>query len=223
MDSLRKRAIAHIVSFQAVMALMLFLPAWTVRYWEAWVYWILFSACALLVTLDLLKRDPGLVESRLKVGPQAEREKSQKIIQAFASIFFCGLILVPGIERRFHLSIIPLPLVLVADAFVLTGYLIIFLVLRENSYASSTIEVRPGQRVIATGPYRIVRHPMYAGAALMILATPLALASLWALTCAVLLCGVIVARLVVEYLAKNLPRYEEYCRKVRYRLIPCVW
>jgi protein-S-isoprenylcysteine O-methyltransferase Ste14 len=99
----------------------------------------------------------SLVESRLKGGPGAEREKSQKTILMLASIFACGLIVVPGIERRFHALIIPLPLVLVADTLIVTEFLIVFLVLRENSYASSIVEVKAGQRVISTGPYSIVR------------------------------------------------------------------
>ena len=224
MDDLSKKAITALVRFQIVMALLLFLPAWSLRFWEGWVYWMLFSVAALLGTLSLLKRDPGLVESRLKGGPGAEREKSQKIILMLASIFACGLIVVPGIERRFHALIIPSPLVLGADALVVTGFLIVFLVFRENSYASSIVEVQAGQHVISTGPYGIVRHPMYAGAMLVVLATPLALGSLWALACAVLLCGIIVARLLDEerYLTKHLPGYEAYCREVRHHLIPYV-
>jgi protein-S-isoprenylcysteine O-methyltransferase Ste14 len=225
MDDLSKKAITALVRFQIVMALLLFLPAWSLRFWKGWVYWILFSVSTLLGTLSLLKRDPSLVESRLKGGPGAEREKSQKIILRLANIFACGLLVVPGIERRFHALIIPSPFVLVADTLIVTGFLIVFLVLRENSYASSIVEVKADQRVISTGPYSIVRHPMYAGAMLVVLATPPALGSLWALACAVLLCGIIVARLLDEerYLTKHLPGYEAYCREVRHHLIPYVW
>lgn len=213
-----------LIQFQIVMALMLFLPAWTVRFWQAWVYWLLFSGLSTAITLHFLKHDPGLVERRLKVGPTAEREKSQKIIQMLTAILWCALLIVPGIERRFHPSRVPAALVLVGDALVAVGYYIVFLTLRENRWAAGIIEVQPGQRVISTGPYGIVRHPMYSGAALMVLATPLALGSLWAFVCAVLLCGNIAVRLLEEerYLAKNLPGYEGYCRKVRYRLIPFV-
>jgi protein-S-isoprenylcysteine O-methyltransferase Ste14 len=207
------------------MALMLFVPAWTVRFWEAWVFWLLFSVLSALVTAHFLKSDPGLVESRLKAGPSAEHEKSQKIIQTLTAILWCTLIIVPGIERHFHSSRIPVALVLFGDVLVAVGYYIIFLALRENRWAASIIEVQPGQRVISTGPYGIVRHPMYSGAVLMILATPLALGSLWAFVCAVLLCGMIAARLLDEerYLSRNLPGYDEYRRRIRYRLIPYVW
>jgi protein-S-isoprenylcysteine O-methyltransferase Ste14 len=120
---------------------------------------------------------------------------------------------------------IPASLVPLGNALVALGYYIVFLALRENRWAASIIEVQPGQSVISTGPYGIVRHPMYSGGVLIILATPLALGSLWAFVCAVLLCGVIAARLLDEerYLSRNLPDYEEYCRKVRYRLLPHVW
>jgi protein-S-isoprenylcysteine O-methyltransferase Ste14 len=116
---------------------------------------MLFSVSTLLGTLSLLKRDPGLVESRLKGGTGAERDKSQKIILMLASIFACGLIVVPGIERLFHALILPSPFVLVADALIVTGFLIVFLVLRENSYASSIIEVKAGQHVTRRGPTAI--------------------------------------------------------------------
>ena len=207
------------------MAVMLFAPAWTLHFWEAWVFWLLFSVLSAGVTFYFLKHDPGLVESRLKVGPTAEREKSQKVIQTLTAILWCALIIVPGIERRFHFSRISAALVLLGDALVAVGYYIVFLALRENRWAASIIEVRPGQSVISTGPYGIVRHPMYSGGVLMILATPLALGSLWAFVCAVLLCGIVAARLLDEerYLSRNLPGYEAYCRKVRCRLIPHVW
>ena len=122
-----------------------------------------------VVRFYFLKHDPGLVESRLKVGPTAEHEKSQKMIQTLTAILWCALVIVPGIERHFHSSRIPVALVLLGNALVALGYYIVFLALRENSWAASIIEVRPGQSVISTGPYGIVRHPMYSGGLLMIL------------------------------------------------------
>jgi protein-S-isoprenylcysteine O-methyltransferase Ste14 len=224
-QELTKKAIRGLIWLQIIMALMLFLPAWTVRFWEAWIYWLLFSVLSVVVTLHFLKHDPRLVESRLRAGPTAEREKSQKVIQTLTVILWCALIIIPGIERRFYSSRIPTALVLLGDALVAVGYYIIFLALRENRWAASIIEVQPGQRVISTGLYGVIRHPMYSGGVLMIFATPLALGSLWGFVCAVLLCGNITARLLDEerYLSKNLPGYTEYCRKVRYRLIPYLW
>jgi protein-S-isoprenylcysteine O-methyltransferase Ste14 len=223
--ALRKRALTWAVAWQLILALVLFLPAGSLRFWEAWVYWILFFIFVLSGTFYFLKHDPALLESRLRAGPTAETEKSQQVLSALATALGCAMWIVPGIERRFHASVIPGPLVLVADLVFAVGIAITFFVARENSYASRIIEVKPGQHVVSTGPYRVVRHPMYAGALLMFLATPPALGSLWALLFVLLLGGVTVARLLDEerYLSRHLAGYKEYCRKVRYRLVPYVW
>ena len=138
-----------------------------------------------------------------RCSARAPNTRETKIIQTLTA----ALIIAPGIERRFNSSRIPAALVLLGDALVAVGYYIVFIARRETDRATSIIEVRPGQSVISTGPYRIVRHPMYSGGVLMILATPLALGSLWAFVCAVLLCGVIAARLLDEewFLSRNLP------------------
>jgi protein-S-isoprenylcysteine O-methyltransferase Ste14 len=224
-NSLWKKALIGFIRLQVMLALLLFLPAWSLRFWEAWIYWMLFSGSVLIITLYFLKHDPRLVERRLKVGPGAEPERSQKIIQAIAGMLACALIIVPGFDHRFHWSAVPVPIVLLADVLVVLGLLIVFFVFRENSHAASVVRVEADQQVISTGPYRLVRHPMYAGAVLMFLATPFALGSLWALLVAVPLCGVVVVRLLDEerYLSVNLPGYYAYCQTVRYRLMPLVW
>ncbi len=109
MSDLSKKALTGFIQLQIFFALLLFVPAWSVRFWEAWVYWTLFGVSVLLITLYFLKHDPALIESRLAAGPGAEREKSQKVIQALASLLSCALYVVPGVERRFHPSVIPLP------------------------------------------------------------------------------------------------------------------
>ena len=116
-------------------------------------------------------------------------------------------------------------LVVMADVFVVLGLLIVFIVFKENSFTSAVIEVNEGQKVISTGPYGVVRHPMYAGALLMLLFTPLALGSFWGLLAFIPMLLVISLRVVEEekFLSKNLSGYDEYCRKVRYRLIPFIW
>jgi protein-S-isoprenylcysteine O-methyltransferase Ste14 len=225
MSGLTKRALIGFVQFHVFLALLLFLPAWSLRYWEAWLYWTLFAGSGLALTLYFLKHDPSLIERRLQAGPGAEREKSQKIIQAIASLMLFPLFIIPGFDHRLHWSAVPIPIVLSADVLVVAGYLIIFFVFRENSYTAGTVKVEADQQVISTGPYRLVRHPMYAGALLLFLATPFALGSLWAQIPAVLLIGVIVARLLAEerFLSANLAGYDAYRRKVRSRLIPKVW
>ena len=208
-----------------ILGLGLFLPAGTLDYWQGWVYLILFVGSSGVITAVLLKSAPKLVESRLKAGPTAEKEFRQKIIQAFASVFYVLYAIVPALDRRFGWSDVPAYLVVAGDVFIVLGFWMMFRVFRENSFAASTIQMMEGQTVISTGPYRVVRHPMYAGALVMLLPSPLALGSYWGLWVDLPMLGVIVWRLLEEekFLLKNLPDYEEYRRKTRYRLVPFVW
>jgi protein-S-isoprenylcysteine O-methyltransferase Ste14 len=169
-----------------------------------------------------LKNDKELLERRMKLR---EKEGGQKRIVLLSSVVFLAGFLLPGLDYRFGWSEVPVALVLTADAIVFLGYLITFLTLRENSFASRIIEVEVGQQVISTGPYAIVRHPMYAGVILMFLFTPLALGSSLALVAVVPLAVLIVLRIRNEetVLARELPGYVEYCGKVRYRLVPGIW
>ncbi len=204
------------------MGLMLFLPAGSLDYWQAWIYCGVLFIPMSFVVFYFLKKDPELLERRMRIR---ETEEKQKTIQIFGSIiFFIGFI-VSGLDHRYHWSNVPVLLVIVANAIVLSGYILVFFVLRENSYASRIIEVEKGQKVITTGPYAIVRHPMYLGVLLMYLSTPLALGSYWALIFFLPLLPLIVARLLneEEVLLRELPGYKEYCQKTRYRLIPFIW
>lgn len=205
--------------------LLLMLPAWALTFWQAWIYWMLFSVATTMMSLYFLKHDPGLVESRLSAGAKAEREQNQKVIQAMASVVVCAMVMVPGIERHFTGLPLPVALVVGADILFLIGLWIVYLSLRENSHASSIIEVRSDQPVVSTGPYSLVRHPMYSGCVLAFLATPFALGSLWALPVAIALSVIIAVRLVYEerFLKANLDGYENYTGRVRCRLIPGIW
>jgi protein-S-isoprenylcysteine O-methyltransferase Ste14 len=219
------KAFFGLVFLLALMWLVLFLPAWTLDFFQAWGFWLTFSISTVIITVYLLKNDMKLLEFRTKAGPTSETQKSQKIIQIFASIFFILLLIVPGFDHRYHWSNVPVSLVILGDVFVLLGFIIVFLVFKENSFASGIIETDKEQKVITTGPYRIVRHPMYTGGLLLLLFTPLALGSYWAIIFAFLLFAIIVIRLLYEekFLMKNLPGYKEYCEKTRYRLIPLIW
>ncbi|HEX9333695.1 MAG TPA: isoprenylcysteine carboxylmethyltransferase family protein [Anaerolineales bacterium] len=225
MHKLTLQALMGLAQLVLILAIFLFLPGWSLNYWQAWVFLFVFSLSVLLVTLYFLKNDPRLIESRIKAGPGAEQEKSQKIIQTLASIFFILPFIISSIDHRLGWSDMPPYLVLLGDILVALGLFIVFLVFRENSFTSATIEVREEQKVIATGPYAIVRHPMYAGAFIMLLGVPLALGSWWAFIFVFLLFGAIVWRLFEEenFLSKNLPGYTSYRQKVRYRLIPFIW
>ena len=222
---LAKRAIRGVIRVQIVLALLLFVPAGSLRFWEAWLYWILFSVSVLVITLHLLQHDPALVARRMQIGPGAESRMSQKIVQWVAGVLCAALYLAPGFDHRLQWSTIPTPAVLVAIALVMFGLWIVFRALKDNSYAAGTVRVEADQQVVSSGLYAWIRHPMYLGSFLGFLATPLALGSLWALLPAILLCAVVVVRLLDEeqHLSENLPGYDAYCRKVRYRLIPAVW
>jgi protein-S-isoprenylcysteine O-methyltransferase Ste14 len=223
--SIARRAIQGFLQLQVTMAALLFLAAWSLRYWQAWLFLLVFSASTAWITLYFLKNDPALIERRLKAGAAAEKEKVQKIIQAFASLFFVAVILFPGFDHRFGWSHLSPPVAFAGDAVVALGLFIVFRVFRENSFTSATIEVSQEQRVVSTGPYRWVRHPMYAGALLMIFGVPVALGSLWGLLICLPIVAAIVWRLREEeiFLAANLPGYNEYRSVTRYRLIPWIF
>ncbi len=219
------RAFGGLLFLLVSMAAALFLSAWSVDYWQAWVFLAVFALASFAITLYLMKQDPELLERRVRAGPIAEHERGQKIIQSFASLGFIALLVVPGIDHRFGWSIVPAWVLLAGDVLVALGFLIVFFVFRENTFASATIEVEAGQRTITTGPYALVRHPMYAGALILLAGVPLALGSWWGLLAIAPMKLIIVQRLLAEerFLAKNLPGYSDYRSRVRYRLAPFVW
>ncbi len=224
-DNLQRTVVLGLARLQVILMLLIFVPAGTLRFWQGWLFSMVFLASVVFLTFYFLKRDPHLIENRMTAGPAAEQQRSQKIIQAFTGTLAAILVIVPGLDHRFHWSSVPAPIVILANALVILGFLIIFRVFEENSFAASTIKVEAEQRVISTGPYRLVRHPMYAGGALLLLTTPLALGSLWGLPVAVAISLAIVVRLLDEerYLSVNLRGYDAYRREVRHRLIPMVW
>ncbi|VVB57370.1 Phospholipid methyltransferase [uncultured archaeon] len=205
-----------------VLCIMFFLPAGTLDYWQAWAYLAVVLLPAALVVLYFLKTDPAFLERRLKMR---EKEAPQKFVQKLGAFIFIFGFPIPGLDRRFGWSSVPAEWSVAADAAVFLGYLLVFLVFRENSYAGRTIRVEKGQKVISTGPYSVIRHPMYLGMLLLYLATPLALGSWWALPVFSLILPLLVLRILneEEVLRRGLKGYPAYCQKVRYRLIPLVW
>jgi protein-S-isoprenylcysteine O-methyltransferase Ste14 len=161
----------------------------------------------------------------MHVGPFAEQRPTQKIIMAITLVGFVSLLVLPGLDHRWHWSAVPLWLVLAANAGVVLSFVVFFIVLKQNSYAASTIRVETGQPVVSTGAYAIVRHPLYSGALLFLLFTPLALGSCWTLLVLIPVIPVLAWRLLDEerFLQQNLPGYAEYCRATRFRLIPWIW
>src|SRR5262245_4665433 len=219
------KAWVSLLVLACVMALLLFVPAGSLSFWHAWVYLVIFFTAAALTTNYLMKHDPALLSRRLKGGPLAEKEPTQKIIMFFTSIGFMALLVVPAFDFRLGWSMVPLWLVVIGDFLVAVGFYFIFLVYKENTFTSATIEVAEGQKVITTGPYAKVRHPMYASAVLYLFGTQLALGSYWVILTLAATLPFLMWRLLDEerFLAKNLPGYVDYRRTVRWRLIPGIF
>jgi protein-S-isoprenylcysteine O-methyltransferase Ste14 len=225
MNKLYFRALRLSIYGFLAMAALLFVPAGTLDYWQAYVFMAVFVGGSAAITVYLAIKDPKLLERRMNVGPTAEKEPTQKIIMVFALLGFIALLVVPALDRRFMWSSVPPWGSVIGDLLVALGFLLVYFVIRENSYAASTIQVAEGQTVISTGPYAVVRHPMYAGVLPLLIGTPLALGSWWGLGALIFIIPALIWRLLDEerFLHKNLPGYTEYTRKVRYRLVPFVW
>ena len=219
------RAFANLLLFLLALALLLFLPAWSLSYVQGWVFIGLLGSLSAAITLYLAVFDPELLERRLKAGPGDEQERSQKIIQLITSVMLCVMAVVAGFDHRWHWSNVPTTVVIIGDVAFVLAFALIFVVFRENTYTSGVIEIAEGQEVISSGPYAIVRHPMYTGGIIFLLAAPLMLGSWWALIPALVVCSGIVVRLLDEerFLAKNLPGYVDYRQRVHWRLLPGVW
>ena len=223
--TLAARSWRRLAGFMLFLAVLIFLPAGRLDYWQGWVYLGLFGACCALTTASLLKHDPALVARRLEIGPKAEREPAQKRIQLFATICLILLYIVSALDYRQAWSFVPMSVVLIGDLLTVLGFAVMYRVFRENSFAAATVTLSEGQHVISSGPYARVRHPMYAGALLLILGTPLALGSWWGLAVFIPSVAILVARLRDEeqFLLRNLAFYGDYCSRVRFRLLPGLW
>jgi protein-S-isoprenylcysteine O-methyltransferase Ste14 len=223
--TLNARAWLSLVILGIVMGLLLFIPAGTVDYWQAWVFLSVVLGGAALITRSIMRRDPALLERRMKGGPTAEKRPTQKIIMVFTSLGFLALLVVPALDRRHGWSVVPFYVVLAGNVLVAVGFYFIFLVYKENTFAAATIQVVQGQKVISTGPYAIVRHPMYASAILYLVGTPLALGSYWGLVPLAAMVPFLIWRLFDEerLLTATLPGYKDYQNRVRRRLVPGIW
>jgi protein-S-isoprenylcysteine O-methyltransferase Ste14 len=225
MNTLHKKAFVGLLFLFLVMAALLFVPAGTFDYWQAWTFLAVYFAWSVAITLYLMKQDPNLLERRMRGGPTAEKETAQKIIMSFTSLGFIGLLVLPALDRRFAWSHMSPYAALAGDVLVAIGWLAIYFVFKENTFTSATIELAPDQKVISTGSYALVRHPMYSGALVMLAGIPIALGSWWGLLVIVAIIPALIWRLFDEekFLARNLPGYSEYQNRVRYRLIPLLW
>jgi len=219
---LKKTIISRALILLTLLAALLFIPAGTMRFWQAWVYLAMLCILTLFIFSYFIKRDPELLERRMRTK---EKERTQKRILIILWIFLIAAYLISGLDRRFGWSHVPLLLNIITFVPIMTGYLLFYAVLRENRFASRIIEVAQEQPVISTGPYAIVRHPMYSACLLMYLFAPLALGSWWGLLpMSATLIGIVIRILNEEkVLLAQLEGYRAYTLKTRYRLIPWVW
>jgi protein-S-isoprenylcysteine O-methyltransferase Ste14 len=223
--SVNARAWLSLGVVTALIGLLLFIPAGTIHYWQAWVYVGIYFGASCLILLYLKKKDPALLRRRMKGGPTAEEAAPQRAAMLLASVGFVAAMVVPALDHRFGWSSVPLGAVIAGDLLTSLWFCVMFLVFRENTFSAATIQISEGQTVISTGPYAIVRHPMYAGGLLSFIGTPLALGSYWGLLVLLVVLPALIWRLLNEesFLSNNLHGYTEYAARVRYRLIPRVF
>ena len=215
-------ALTKLIFGIVLIALLLFLPAWTFSYFGAWLFLGVLFVPMLIMGAVMLVRAPELLEKRLN---NKEKEATQRGVVALSGLAFIGSFVLSALDFRFGWSPVPLWLTVTAAVVFLVGYGLYAEVMRENAYLSRTVEVQKGQKVIDTGLYGIVRHPMYLATLLMFLPIPLILQSLWGLIPMALYPVVIVIRILNEekVLTRDLRGYKEYKKKVKYRLIPFIW
>lgn len=211
----------YIIGFIFVGA-FLFLPAWTFNYFGAWLFMAVLFIPILIMGIVLFLKSPELLEKRLN---NKEKEKTQKGVIALSGLMFPVGFVVSALDFRFFWSRVPMWLMITAAVLFLVGYALFAEVTRENAYLSRTVEVQDGQKVVSTGLYGIVRHPMYFATLFMFLPMPLILGSFWGLVPFALYPVIIVVRIVNEekVLTAKLEGYAEYKLKVKYRLIPFIW
>jgi len=222
MNHLAQKSIVGCLQLFIGLSVLLFVPAGTFDYWQAWVYLSVFGASVMLIFAYLYQHDPRLLERRLH---RAEKDKSQQGIQLYTFMAYIGLFVLSSLDHRFSWSRVLFPEVMAGDFLLALGYFIIFLVLKANPFAATTIELMQDQKVVSTGPYALVRHPMYAGALVLLLGTPPALGSWWGWVIFMLMTFLVIRRLREEekFLVQRLSGYQAYCNIVRYRLVPFIW
>ena len=219
------KSIAGILFLLVVMGAALFIPHKSFDYFQAWIYLAAFFIPVIVITVYIFRFDKRLLESRLSVGAVSEKRKVKKLVQSLAWLLFISVYILSSLDSYHGWTQVALPLSFFADAIILLAFIFLFYVFKENTFLSATIEVQEKQKVISTGLYGIIRHPMYLGAIILMGFTPLALGSWLGLIPVIILIFVIIFRAIDEEqeLKKNLAGYKEYCDKVKYRLIPFIF
>ncbi|MCV7347501.1 methyltransferase family protein [Mycolicibacterium rhodesiae] len=217
-------AISSIVGI-AAFAVLLFVPAGTLSYWQGWAFLAVFSVASLGPTLYLGRKYPEAFERRTHAGVRAETRPVQKVVIAGTFLVFAAMLVVPALDYRFGWSLVPAWLSIVGDVLVAAGLGLAMWVVVQNHYASANITVEEGQPLVSTGLYGVVRHPMYFGNVILMIGIALALGSYWALLLVIVGLLLMAARIVDEekMLTEELDGYRQYTQKVRYRLVPLIW
>jgi protein-S-isoprenylcysteine O-methyltransferase Ste14 len=211
--------------FLCIAGIVLFVSAGTVRFWQAWLFLGLHFAWLRIAGWYFLRKDPALVERRMTQDEGGEKEKVQQVVIRIMRILGAVMLVVAGLDHRLGWSAVPVAAIAAGGVLFVAGAGIVFMVFRENTYTSSIIEVATGQTVVDTGPYGILRHPMYTGTLLMGLATPLLLGSYWSAILVPPGWVLLAIRILAEerLLERDLPGYAQYMTRTRSRLIPGVW
>jgi protein-S-isoprenylcysteine O-methyltransferase Ste14 len=209
----------------AVSGLILFLPAGTLNYWQAWAFATTFVAVTILPSIYLARTNPAALQRRMHGGPLAEDRALQKVVITGAFIALFAMVVFSAYDHRMGWSSVPAWVSVLGDVLVATGLGIAMLVVIQNAYAGATVTVETGQTVASSGLYKFARHPMYVGNLIMMIGIPLALGSYWGLLLVIPGQAVIVLRILDEekLLTQQLAGYREYTQRVRYRLVPYVW
>jgi protein-S-isoprenylcysteine O-methyltransferase Ste14 len=209
----------------AVFLLLVFLPAGTFDYWRGWTFIVVFALATMIPSVYLAATNPAALQRRMQAGPAAESRPLQKIIITFAFVSMAAMIVVSALDYRFGWSAVPAAVSVVGDVLVGAGLLVSMITTIQNGYAAANINVESGQKVVSTGVYSVVRHPMYFGNVVMMIGVPLALGSYWALLFVIPGLAVLATRILNEEkaLAQELDGYDEYTHEVHYRLVPGVW
>jgi len=208
-----------------VFGLLLFLPAGTFNYWQAWVFLVVFTLSTWIPSIYLLRTNPAALDRRMRAGPAAEARPVQKVVIALAFLSLTAMIVVSALDHRFGWSPVPTTISLVGDLLVVIGLGVAMLVVIQNSYAAATVRVEADQKLVSTGLYGLVRHPMYTGNVIMMVGIPLALGSYWGLVFLIPGLIVLASRIRDEekLLEQELDGYSQYTQQVHYRLVPYVW
>jgi protein-S-isoprenylcysteine O-methyltransferase Ste14 len=219
------RATASSVYGLAVLGLILFLPADTLNYWQAWVFIGVFTVATIIPSIYLARTNPAALRRRMRGGPLAEGRAIQKIVIIGAFLDLFAMVVLSVFDHRMGWSSVPAWLCLLGDVLIAAGIGFAMLVIVQNNYAAATVTVETGQSVASRGLYTFVRHPMYVGNVIMMVGIPLALGSYWGLLLVIPGVLVLVSRILDEekLLTQELQGYREYTQRVRYRLLPYVW